>query len=59
MNKMLPLIVFLLILLACNQKSFIDKREKDMTNDNGYVDNGNSAINISFKDLNKKTYVQC
>lgn len=54
---MQPLIVFLLILSACNQKSFIDKREKDMTNDNGYVDNGNSAIDISFKNLNKKTQV--
>jgi hypothetical protein len=57
MNKMQPLIVFLLMLSACNQKGYIDKREKNMTHNNEYVDNGNSAIDISFKDLNKKTYV--
>ncbi|MCC8407296.1 hypothetical protein LJ707_00015 [Mucilaginibacter sp. UR6-1] len=52
---MQPLIVFMLILSACNQKSFVDKREKNMTNNNGYVENGNSAIDIFSKDLNKKT----
>jgi hypothetical protein len=57
MNKKHSLIVFLLILSACNQKGYTDKREKDMTNNNGYVDNGNSAIDIFFKDLNKKTSV--
>ena len=57
MNKIQPLIVFLLMLSACNQKGYINKREKDMTNNNAYVDNCNSAIDISFKDLNKKTCV--
>lgn len=55
MNKMQLLIVFLLILSACNQKDHIDNRKRDMTNNNGY--NGNSSIDISLKDLNKKTSV--
>lgn len=57
MNKTQALIIFLLILSACNQKVYIDKKEKNMIIKNGYIGNGNSAIDISFKDLTKNTHI--